>query len=382
MGLLESFDRKLGAGGEQGRVSPSREVTVRPPEVFVRELSPEEGARLRSISKRAKYQSKRQRAMILLASSTGMSAPQIARLVRTDESHVRGVIHAFNERGFDSLDPDYRGGRPKKTTPEQRDRIVAVARTRPDHQGVPLTRWSLPKLAAHLAGMGVVLSEEALRQVLIGAGLSHQRTRSWKWSPDPDFQPKAERVLSLYRAKPDDGVVVCFDEMGPIQLIPHHGSGWAREKRPERLRATYSKKNGVRYLFGAYDVHADRLHGRLRAHKNADEVLGFYRQIRMRYDPRLRIYLIADNLSTHKTPAIRDWAAESNVELVFTPTYASFLNRIECHFWAIGEFVIKNADYPDWDTLAKAMADHIRYRNGPHRDQRLIKAERRLLIAA
>ena len=72
---------------------------MRPPEVFVRELSPEEGARLKSISKKAKYQSKRQRAMILLASSTGMSAPQIAAMARTDESHVRKVIHAFNERG-------------------------------------------------------------------------------------------------------------------------------------------------------------------------------------------------------------------------------------------------------------------------------------------
>ena len=355
---------------------------MRPPEVFVRELSPEEGARLKSISKRARYQSKRQRAMIVLASATGMSAPEIARVMRSDESHVRKVIHAFNEEGFGSLDPDYRGGRPKNTTPEQRDRVVAVARARPDTQGVPLTRWSLTKLAAHLATMGVVLCPEALRQVLNEAGLSHQRTRSWKSSPDPDFQPKAERVLSLYRAKPEDGVVVCFDEMGPIQLIPHHGSGWAPGRLPERLRATYSRKHGVRYLFGAYDVHADRLHGRLRTHKNAEEVLGFYRQIRMRYDPRLRIYLIADNLSTHKTPAIRDWAADSNVELVFTPTYASFLNRIECHFWPIGEFVVNNADYPDWDTFAKAMADHIRYRNGPHRDQRLIKAERRLLIAA
>ena len=355
---------------------------MRPPEVFVRELSPEEGARLKSISKRAKYQSKRQRAVILLASVTGMSAPQIAAMVRTDESHVRKVIHAFNERGFDSLDPDYRGGRPRKTTPEQRDRIVAVARARPDTLGVALTRWSLAKLRDHLAALGVVLCEEALRQTLRAAGLSHQRTRSWKWSPDPDFAPKAERVLSLYRAKPDDGVVVCFDEMGPIQLIPHHGSGWAPEKLPGRLRATYSKTLGVRYLFGAYDVHADRLHGRLRAHKNAGEVLAFYKQIRMRYDPKQRIYLIADNLSTHKTPEIRDWAAGANTELVFTPTYASFLNRIECHFWGISEFVINNADYPDWDALARAMADHIRYRNGPHRDQRLIAAERKLLIAA
>ena len=256
---------------------------MRPPEVFVRELSPEEGARLKQISKRAKYQSKRQRAAILLASSVGMPAPQIAAAVRSDESHVRKVIHAFNERGFASLDPDYRGGRPRKTTPAQRDRIVSVARARPDTQGVALTRWSLPKLAHHLAGMGIELSAETVRQTLIAAGLSHQRTRSWKWSPDPEFQAKAERVLGLYRNCPENGVVVCFDEMGPIQLIPHQGSGWATQKRPERLRATYSKKHGVRYLFGAYDVHSDRLHGRIRPHKSGQEVLGFYRQIRMRY---------------------------------------------------------------------------------------------------
>jgi transposase len=59
--------------------------------------------------------------MIVLASSTGMPAPQIAAVVRTDESHVRKVIHEFKERGFGSLDPDYRGGRPSKTAPAQRD---------------------------------------------------------------------------------------------------------------------------------------------------------------------------------------------------------------------------------------------------------------------
>ena len=79
---------------------------------------------------------------------------------QTDESHVRKVIHEFNERGLDSLDPDYRGGRPRTTTPAQRDRVVAVARTRPDHQGVALTRWSIPKLAAHLDEIGVRDMEE------------------------------------------------------------------------------------------------------------------------------------------------------------------------------------------------------------------------------
>src|SRR4051795_6810506 len=122
------------------------EVAMRPPEVFVRELSAQEGSRLKSISRKAQYQSKRQRAVILLASATGMSAPQIAAMARTDESHGRKVIHAFNEEGVASLDPDYPGAQPQNTPPEQRYRFVAVARARPDTQGVALTRWSLAKL--------------------------------------------------------------------------------------------------------------------------------------------------------------------------------------------------------------------------------------------
>ena len=355
---------------------------MRPPEVFVRALSPEEGARLKSISRKAKYQSKRQRAIIVLASSTGMSAPQIAAMARTDESHVRKVIHAFNERGFASLDPDYRGGRPKQDH-ARAARPDRGGRARPPrHAGRRADRWSLAKLAEHLAGLGIVLCEEALRQTLRGRGPVASAHPLVEVEPRPRLRAKAERVLGLYRAKPDDGVVVCFDEMGPIQLIPHHGSGWAQSKRPERLRATYQPPQR-----GALPLRRLRRARRPaprppRAHKNAGEVLAFYQQIRMRYPRRLRLYLIADNLSTHTTPTIREWAAGANTELVFTPTYASFLNRIECHFWGIGEFVINNADYPDWDALAKAMADHIRYRNGPHRDQRLIAAERKLLIAA
>jgi transposase len=94
----------------------------------------------------------------VLVSATLMSAPDIARLMRTDKSHVRKVIHAFNEEGFGSLDPDCRGGRPRR-----RRRASATgsrcARARPpDTQGVPLTRWSLSKLAPHLGTIGVELS--------------------------------------------------------------------------------------------------------------------------------------------------------------------------------------------------------------------------------
>ena len=145
--------------------------------------------------------------MILLASSTGMAAPQIAGLVRTDESHVRKVIHAFNEQGFGSLDPDYRGGRPKKTTPEQRDRIVAVARARPDTQGVALTRWSLAKLAEHLAGAG------------------HRAQRGGA-APDAARRGPEPSAHALVEVEPGPGV----RREGPARpfAVPPHARRWRR----------------------------------------------------------------------------------------------------------------------------------------------------------
>jgi transposase len=102
-----------------------------PPEVFVRSLSHEEASRLKRMSTRAKHQSTRIRASILLASNVKTPVPQIARMWLTDESHVRKVIHEFNEEGFDSLRPEYRGGRPRRITATERKRVVAVAGARP-----------------------------------------------------------------------------------------------------------------------------------------------------------------------------------------------------------------------------------------------------------
>ena len=345
---------------------------MRPPSVFVRSLAPVEGQRLKRLSRRAKHASTRQRAMILLASATLMSPPEIARMLMTDESHVRKVIHDFNERGFDSLRPRFGGGRPRRISSDDEQRIVAIAGARPDSLGVPFTRWSLGKLSRHLQGRGICVSPAQLQRILARAGVSLQRTRTWKQSPDPEYEAKAQRILALYRTPPADGVVISFDEKGPESLCPRQGRGWAARGRPERLRATYNRRHGVRYLVAALDVHADNLRARLRPTRNGASTLAFMRQIRLAYPTRIRLFWIQDNLSCHWTPAIRSWAATNNVELVPTPTYASFLNRIESHFGAIDEFVCKNADYLDWDSFGLAMAVHIRHRNSPE-----ARAERR-----
>ena len=85
VGLCPTFDRKLGASGEVGRIRPV-EVRMRPPEVFVRPLAHAEATALKSRAKKAKHFATRERAAILLASNVGNSVPQIAAMWMTDES--------------------------------------------------------------------------------------------------------------------------------------------------------------------------------------------------------------------------------------------------------------------------------------------------------
>jgi transposase len=367
----------------------TREATMRQPSVFVRELRPAEGAQLKRIARTAKQFARRQRAQILLASATGMGAPQIAAIVHSDENQVRRVIHEFNTLGMDSLRPRQGGGRPQTIDQPTRDRIVAIALACPRNYGVPLNRWSLRRLRRYLIRRRIVrrISVEGLRQLLRRAGASWQRTRTWKTSPDPDYEAKASRILRLYRAAETGQaarhgcVVVCLDECGPLSLRPWPGSAWAPRKLPWRTRATYHRPHGVRYLLASYDVGDDRLQGQLVEHKDGPTTLAALKRLRARYPHTVGIFVVMDNLSAHFTPQIRAWAKANRVRLMPTPTYASYLNRIECHFWAFVEFVIRGSDYANHHELAEATRGYLRHRNSGHRDSRIPILENRRKVA-
>lgn len=358
----------------------------RPASVFVRALTPEEGVKLRQVSRRSKVFALRQRAQILLASDSGSPAAEIARVLQTDENQVRRVIRDFNDDGVASLRPPMGGGRPRRIDDATREEIRSIALARPRDLGEPGTRWSLTTLRRHLFRAGIVtISKEHLRRILQSMGITAQRTRTWKWSTDPLFEAKKGWVMAAYKAAEAgtlDGVVVSFDECGPISLKPHAGSGWFTKGRPGRQRATYHRNHGTRKLMGAYDVGNDRFWGRLEKRRVTGQVtLEFLRDIRRRYPPETTVYIVMDNLSAHWTPAIRQWAVENNVGLLPTPTNASWLNRIECHFWAYVEFVVKGSDYTDWTEFSKATQAYIRRRNRDRHDPRIIELENRRKVA-
>ena len=143
------------------------------------------------------------------------------------------MIHEFNDIGLEALVPAWGGGRPRMITDEMRARIVEIVDSRPQELGEPYVTWSLSHLRTYLMRTGVVkaISKERLRVILLEEGHTTQSTKGWKHSPDPEFSTKAARLRRLYAAAETgrlDGVLVCFDEHGPVTPTPKGGRGWWR----------------------------------------------------------------------------------------------------------------------------------------------------------
>ena len=312
--------------------------------VRARRLTDQEGQRLLQIVRRGKHESVRvRRAMIIMASASGMLVPAIARLVAAGEDTVRDVIHAFNAKGLAALDPQWAGGRPRRISDEDIEVIVAAATTRPEKLGQPFTRWSLRKLADYLAcrpGGPVTIGRERLRQILHERGISFQRTRTWKESTDPDRDAKLDRIEHVTSAYPDR----CFasGQFGPLSIRPCHG---------------------IRYFHGCYCVGDDQLWGVTREHKGAVHTLAALKSIRASRPGGYRLFVILDNLAANKTPAIRRWARRENAGLCLTPANASWANPVEAHFGPLRTFVMGTSGHPNHPALARRLQACLRWRN-------------------
>jgi hypothetical protein len=83
--------------------------------------------------------------------------------------------------------------------------------------------------------------------------------------------------------------------------------------------------------------------------------------------PGQRIWVIQDNPSSHWTKDVRRVARQLSITLVRTPTYASWLNRIECHFGVMVNAVFAGSDYQDHEEIQAAVAAYLRLRNAEAR---------------
>ena len=116
-------------------------------------------------------------------------------------------------------------------------------------------------------------------------------------------------------------------------------------------------------MLAFYDVHQDCLVGQVRKRKTVKDLLAVFGRLRACYPLSVRLFVVMDNLNTHKHARLRAFMATHNVEAVYTPTYASWLNAIESHFTGLKRFGIAGTDDPSHEFRRRRIARYLTWRN-------------------
>jgi transposase len=134
-----------------------------------------------------------ERYRIIKEASEGRKAAEIADRVGCHFTVVYDWTKRFNSSGFSTFErPPNPEGRIPSISSEQIRKLIRVALSRPEDLGLPFTTWSMKKLNAYCRKEGILpeVTDEWVRRLLRREGITHQRTGTWKRSPDPDFEVK------------------------------------------------------------------------------------------------------------------------------------------------------------------------------------------------
>ena len=229
-------------------------------------------------------------------------------------------------------------------------------------------RWSLRWAARHLEAdptrVGVSPSKSTLHRLLQGNRLKPHQSRYFLHITDPDFFPKMEHLVALYRTPPRH--LFFFDECPGIQILKRLTPDLRTESMSQRLEEFEYIRNGTLDVF-AFLRHDD---GTVALECHADHTTATFLGVFKRHVERLPkdepLHYVMDNLSSHlgypfcqlvaelsaiqcppqrelKIQAKRDeWLRREGKRIVihFTPFHGSWLNLVEIWFGIMGRKVL------------------------------------------
>ena len=302
-------------------------------------LGRDERQQLTSLVRLPKAQKRHvERARIVLLAADGVASQEIARQLGVGKAMVSKWRTRFEREGLAGLHDDHRPGRPPELDEEAfRSRLLALIETAPPEG---FARWDGTLLARALE-----VSADRVWKVLRQLGISLQRRRSWCVSTDPQFGEKAADIVGLYLAKPENAVVLSFDEKPCIQAL-ERSQGWLKMPDGRALTgfAHEYKRHGTSTLFAALNVATGQVTGGHFKRKRRVEFLEFMDRLVALYPDR-ELHVILDNLSTHRVEH-GPWAqAHPQVHFHFTPTHASWLNQIEVWFSILTTKALRGASF-------------------------------------
>src|ERR1022692_2245640 len=309
------------------------------------------------LTQRATSQSGRadeaRRARLILLLDSGHTWAAIRDKLDCTDSFIDRWSKRFLAERLAGLFSRHAGQLPTTLTPTVEARILewSVKRKPPDGS----THWSTRRLAAHLG-----ISHMRVARVWRKHALRPHRLEGYMASNDPEFETKAAEIIGLYLHPPQHAAVFCVDEKTAIQALDRLDPVLPLSPgRAERHGFEYYR-HGTLSLYAALNPATGRVHGKTAARHTSREFVAFLQEVVSLCPPRQQIHIILDNLSAHKTQAVREFLQQhSRVRFHFTPTYSSWLNQVEIWFAKIEREVIARGIFTSVSDLARKLRRYI-----------------------
>lgn len=300
------------------------------------------------------------RARIVLYAADGLGNDEIATRLDTPRQVVSKWRKRFFEHRLAGLTDLPRGGDgPRVFPPDVVIAVKALACQLPTKVGTPLARWQCPDLAQAAVESGIVasISGTTIWRWLSSDAIKPWQHRSWIFPRDPDFGPKAARVLDLYARRfngtplrPEE-FVISADEKTSIQArIRKHVTTPPAPGQPMRVEHEYIRGGALAYL-AAWDVHRAKVFGRC---EDTSGIAPFNRLVDQvmttePYTSARRVFWVVDNGSSHRGQASVDRleSRRPTLRLIHLPVHASWLNQVEIYFSVVQRKVVTPNDFRD-----------------------------------
>ena len=186
---------------------------------------------------------------------------------------------------------------------------------------------------------GVEMTPQGIGKLLRRLGLSPQRPlyRAYQQDPDAVRRWKLEEFPAIRAQARAEGAEVYFGDEAGVRTDHHAGTTWAPVGQTPVLEVTGERTsvNMISAVSPRGSLHFEVFTGGC----NASVFVGFL--TKLTHDASGPVFLILDNATFHKSPAVKEYVAslDGRLKLFFLPSYSPELNP--------DEWVWKNVKHDD-----------------------------------
>lgn len=299
----------------------------------------------------------KRRAMCLVMKSRSYTDEEIAEVVGIDRSTVKTYLDLYEEKGYKGIST-VSFYQPKSDLEDYRDIISAEFKTAPP-QMIKEARARILTLT------GLDRSNERIHKFLRRIGMKLLKTGQTPAKADPVKQKEfLENTLQPLLNKANKGKCkVLFMDSAHFVLSAFVGSLWCFVRVFIQAPSGRFRLN----VIGAIDsITKEVISISNTTYITATTVIELMIKISKQYLDE-KLYIVLDNARYQHCKAVKEMAADLNIDLVFLPTYSPNLNLIERLWKYVKSSVCSTKYYSDSKSFESAILEFLNNLDTPER---------------